>query len=187
MAALKKFYPFILFPGKCRNDKFFDSNQLNHRPEKRIGTFWQASLEGDSLVLSNYQTIRYLCIIRGKKIYSNPENGFELKKGDKLIVCIRKLNFDVNLEYVAFAAYTIISISEFNNIRIDYTHQFYDRSEPYTLKNHIYTTILMKYIEKFLPNFPEKCKKPLNLKPYHTNWMKNKEEQTRRRVCSFLL
>ena len=140
--------------------KFLDSNQLNPRPEKKNGTFWQAKLEGDSLVLSNKQTIRYICIIRDRKVYENPKNGFELKKGDKVIVCIKKLNFDVNLEYVAFAAYTIISISESDNVSIDYTHQFYDRSEPFALKNKVYTTILKKYIDKFLPNFPEKYDKP---------------------------
>ena len=139
---------------------FLDSNQLNPRPEKKNGTFWQAKLEGDSLVLSNKQTIRYICIIRDRKVYENPGNGFELKKGDKVIVCIKKLNFDVNLEYVAFAAYTIISISESDNVSIDYTHQFYDRSEPFALKNKVYTTILKKYIDKFLPNFPEKYDKP---------------------------
>lgn len=144
--------------------EFLDSNQLNPRPEKKTGTFWQAKLEGDSLVLSNKQTIRYICIIRERKVYENPENGFELKKGDKVIVCIKKLNFDVNLEYIAFAAYTIISISESENVSIDYTHQFYDRSEPNTLKNKVYTTILNKYIDEFLPNFPEKCDKPLDLK-----------------------
>lgn len=145
--------------------EFLNSNKLksNFNNEKKTGTFWQAKLEGSSLVLSNKQQIRSITIIRGRTVYQNPENGFQLKLGDQVLVCIKKTKDCIDKEYVAFAAYTIISIAESENVNIDFTHQFYDRSEPYTLKNAVYTAAVINYIDKYLPNFPKKCNKPLDL------------------------
>ena len=166
--------------------EFFDSNKLNPRPEKKTGNFWQAKNENGFLVLSNKQTIRSIIIVRDNKVYYNPANGFKLKIGDQIIVCIKKSHPHVDKDYIAFAAYTLISNESENNVLIDYTHQFYDKTEPRSIKNELYRAAVLNYIEKYMPDLPEECEKPMiDLKS--TNWMKDRRGQTRRRVCSFLL
>ncbi len=139
---------------------FLDSKKLNPSSEKK-GTFWQAMFEGDSLLLSNKQTIRSIMIIREKKAYINPQNGFALKINDKILVLIKKVDTSINKEYIAFAAYTVISISATDNVTIDYTHRFYDRFEPKNLKNDVYRVAILNYIDTYLPDFPDKCAKPI--------------------------
>lgn len=145
--------------------EFFDSNKLNPRPEKpekKTGTFWQAKNENGFLVLSNKQTIRSITIVRENQVYYNPANGFKLKIGDQIIVCIKKAHPNVDKDYIAFAAYTLISNESENNIHIDYTHQFYDKTEPRLIKNELYRAAVLNYIEKYMPDLPEKCDKPLS-------------------------
>ncbi len=141
--------------------KFFDSTKLNPRPEKRTGNFWQAKNENGSLVLSNKQTIRSIIIVRENQVYYNPANGFKLKIGDQIIVCIKKSHPHVDKDYIAFAAYTLISNESENNVLIDYTHQFYDKTEPRLIKNKLYRAAILDYIEKYMPDLPEECDKTM--------------------------
>ena len=141
--------------------KFFDSHKLNPRPEKRTGNFWQAKNENGFFVLSNKQTIRSIIIVRENQVYYNPANGFKLKIGDQIIVCIKKSHPHVDKDYIAFAAYTLISNESENNVLIDYTHQFYDKTEPRLIKNKLYRAAVLDYIEKYMPDLPEECDKTM--------------------------
>ena len=141
--------------------EFFDSNKLNPRPEKKIGTFWQAKNENGFLVLSNKQTIRSIIIVRENQVYYNPANGFKLKIGDQIIVCIKKSHPHVDKDYIAFAAYTLISNESENNVLIDYTHQFYDKTEPRLIKNELYRAAILNYIKKYMPDLPEEFDKTM--------------------------
>ncbi len=134
---------------------------------KGKGTFWQARLEGGSLILDNNQKDRLVWVVRNDRLYTNPKNGFEFMIGDEVIVAIKKYNPKVNLYYIAFAAYTIVAIANNNNVTINYTHQFYDKREPKTeLQNQLYKTAVLSYIEKYFSDIPDELKKPTELKKF---------------------
>lgn len=148
--------------------EFWDPKVYNSLTKvKGKGTFWQARLEGGSLILDNNQIDRLVWVVRNNRLYANPKNGFEFLIGDEVIVAIKKYNPNVNLYYIAFAAYTIVAIANNNNVTINFTHQFYDRREPKTeLQNQLYKTAVLSYIDQYFSDIPDELKKPTELRKF---------------------
>lgn len=128
------------------------NNQLKNT---RVGTFFQAKIMDGALVIENNRQDREIWILRENNCIKNPENGFELKLKDQILVGIRKQNHKSCKSYVAFGAYTVIKISDKENVQIDYTHQYYDEYEPRTkLSNPAYKIFVLNFIQKNFENFP---------------------------------
>lgn len=124
---------------------------------RRISKFFQAQMKDGKLVISNNRQDREIWILRDNSCIKNPENGFELKLRDQILVGIRKQNHEYRKAYVAFAAYTVIKISDSENVQVDYTHQYYDEYEPQTkLSNPVYKIFVLNFISKNFKDFPYK-------------------------------
>ena len=124
---------------------------------KRVAKFFQATMREGKLVISNNRQDREIWIIRGDDCFKNPGNGFELKLNDQILVAIRKENHQYRKAYVAFAAYTVIKISDEQNVEVNYTHQYHDVFEPQTkLSNPVYRAFVLNFINSHIKNFPYK-------------------------------
>jgi rRNA-processing protein FCF1 len=130
----------------------------NAQPKtKRVAKFFQATMREGKLVISNNRTDREIWILRGNDCFKNPGNGFELQLNDQILVAIRKENHQYRKAYVAFAAYTVIKISDEQNVEVNYTHQYHDVYEPQTkLSNPQYRAFVLNFIEGHIKNFPYK-------------------------------
>jgi len=124
---------------------------------KRVAKFFQATMREGKLVISNNRQDREIWIMRGDDCFKNPGNGFELKLNDQILVAIRKENHQYRKAYVAFAAYTVIKISDEQNVEVNYTHQYHDVFEPQTkLSNPVYRAFVLNFINSHIKNFPYK-------------------------------
>ena len=124
---------------------------------KRVAKFFQATMREGKLVISNNRQDREIWIMRGDDCFKNPGNGFELKLNDQILVAIRKENHQYRKTYVAFAAYTVIKISDEQNVEVNYTHQYHDVFEPQTkLSNPVYRAFVLNFINSHIKNFPYK-------------------------------
>ena len=134
-----------------------DGMTIPEQKNKRISKFYQATMQDNDLCIMNNRQDREIWIIRNGECIKNPDNGFKLRLKDQIMVAIRKQNHEFRKPYVAFAAYTIIAISDNNNVQVDYTHQYYDVDEPRTkLSNPQYKLFVLNFIQTHFNYFPDK-------------------------------
>jgi rRNA-processing protein FCF1 len=146
-----------------------DGMAIPEQKSKRISKFYQAEMQGQDLVIMNNRQDREIWIVRDNgEVIKNPDNGFKLRLRDQIMVAIRKMNHEFRRQYVAFAAYTIIEISDSNNVEVNYTHQYYDVYEPRTkLSNPQYKIFVLHFINTHFKNFPEKVEEEEKMQIIH--------------------
>ena len=142
----------------CSDDTCISNPPMSSSEEKsRRGKFYQSKLVGNDLTIYNNSLDREIWVWRGNDCFKNPENGFRLKLNDNILVAIGKINHDTKRDYVAFGSYTVIAISDENNVLINYTHRYYDLDEPSKkITNQKYRTFIMTFIREHYDSFPEK-------------------------------
>lgn len=140
-------------------DSCFDNLPISSSEEKksRRGKFYQSKMIGRDLTIYNNRLDREIWVWRGKDCIKNPENGFKLNLNDQILVAIGKTNHDDKRDYVAFGSYTVVDISDENNVLINYTHRYYDLAEPRTtISNQKYRQFVLTFISEHYNSFPEK-------------------------------
>lgn len=131
-------------------DKDLDTSKeenIKAYKKERIGNFYQAQIENGKLKIFNHNDERHIAVIRDGHLFET-EDGFELMLDDQAMVAIKKRNTNIGKDYIAFAAYTVRSLSSINNVNIDYTHQFYDVYEIEKLKNENFKNFLLDYAQE---------------------------------------
>ena len=120
---------------------------------ERIGTLYQARYIGNALFLYNvdYKNQKrrdnQIWIQRDSTIFKNPEVGFLLKIGDKVMIATEIYDPVTARYYISFVCYIIIALEAINNIKVEFNYRFYDINEHKKLKNHTFIDFLEEFIQ----------------------------------------
>ena len=120
---------------------------------ERIGTLYQARYIGNELFLYNvdYKNQKrrdnQIWIQRDSTIFKDPEVGFLLKIGDKVMIATEIYDSVTARSYISFVCYIIVALEQINNIKVEFNYRFYDINEHKKLKNHIFIDFLEEFIQ----------------------------------------